>query len=56
MDCRPPGSSVYEIPQLRILERVAISFFKGSFLPRDWTRISCLAGGFFTTEATREAH
>ena len=34
MDCRPPGSSVHGIPQLRILERVAISFSKGSFLPR----------------------
>ena len=26
MDCSPPGSSGYGIPQARILERVAISF------------------------------
>ena len=28
MDCRPPGSSVYGILQVRILEWVAISFSK----------------------------
>ncbi|CAM9279663.1 unnamed protein product [Rangifer tarandus platyrhynchus] len=44
-----PGSSVHEILQARILEQVAISFSKGSSLPWDRTRISCLAGGFFTT-------
>ena len=30
MDCGPPGSSVHEIFQARILEWVAISFSKGS--------------------------
>ena len=34
-DCGPPGSSVHGILQARILEWVAISFFSGSFLPRD---------------------
>ena len=29
MDCSPPGSSVHEISQARILERVAISFSRG---------------------------
>ena len=29
MDCSPPGSSVYGIPQARILEWVAISFSRG---------------------------
>ena len=29
MDCSPPGSSVQEILQARILEWVAISFFRG---------------------------
>ena len=33
-----------------ILEWVAISFSRGSFPPRDQTHISCIAGGFFTTE------
>ena len=30
MDCSPPGSSVHEILQARILEQVAISCFRGS--------------------------
>ena len=36
----PPISSVCGIFQARILERVAISFSRGSFQPRDWTHIS----------------
>ena len=35
---------------LRILEWVAISFSRGSSQLRDQTRVSCIAGGFFTTE------
>ena len=42
MDCGPPGSSVHEILQARILEWVAISSSRGSFQPRDQTSISCL--------------
>ena len=34
MDCSPPGSCVHEISQARILEWVAISFSRGSSLPR----------------------
>ena len=48
MDCSPPGSSVLEIFQARILEWVAISFSRGSSQPRDRTRVSCTAGKFFT--------
>ena len=33
MDYSPPGSYVHEISQPRILEWVAISFFRGSFQP-----------------------
>ena len=40
MDCSPPGSSVHGILQARILEWVAISFFRGSFPPRDQTHRS----------------
>ena len=40
MDCSPPGSSVHGILQARILEWVAISFYRGSFWPRDQTRVS----------------
>ena len=50
MDCSPPGSSVRGILQSRILEGVAISSSRGSSRPRNWTHVSCLAGGFFTTE------
>ena len=54
MDCSPPGSSVHGILQARILEWVAIPFSRGSFWPRDRIRVSCTAGRFFTTWATRE--
>ena len=37
-----PGSSVHGIHQARILEWVAISFSKGSFLPGDQTHVSCI--------------
>ena len=56
MDYRPPGSSVYGIPQARILEWVAIPFSRGSSWPKDRTRVSGTAGRFFTSWATREAH
>ena len=36
--------------QAKILGCLAISFSRTSSQPRDWTRISCLAGRFFTTE------
>ena len=55
MDYSPPGSSVREIFQARLLEWVAISFSRGSFQPRDWTQVSWTAGRFFTDWATREA-
>ena len=42
------------ILQTRILERVAISFSRGSSCPRDWTQISCVASRFFTIWTTRE--
>ena len=39
----------------RILEWAAYPFSSGSSQPRNWTRVSCIAGGFFTNWATREA-
>ena len=50
MHCSPLGSSVLGISQARILEWVAISSSRRSFWLRDRTWVSCLAGGFFTTE------
>ena len=55
MDCSLPGSSVHGILQARILEWVVISFSRGSSQGRDWTRVSWIAGRFFTVWATREA-
>ena len=40
---------------LRILEWVAYPFSSGSFQPRNRTWIFCIAGGFFTNWAIREA-
>ena len=40
----------------RILEWVVYPFSRGSSLPGNWTRVSCTAGGFFTSWATREAY
>ena len=39
----------------RILEWVAYPFSKRSSQPWNWTRVSCIAGGFFTSWSTREA-
>ena len=39
----------------RILEWVAYSVSRGSSWPRNRTRVPCIAGGFFTSWATREA-
>ena len=50
MDCSPPGSSVHGISEARILEWVAISFFRGSSKPDIKTISPALAGGFFITE------
>ena len=55
MDYSPLGSSVHTILQARILEWVAIPFSGGSSQPRDRTRVSCIAGRFFTIWATKEA-
>ena len=49
-DCSPPGSSVHEISQARILEWVAIPSSRGSSRLRDRTQVSRIAGRFFTSE------
>ena len=50
-----PGSSLSHQGIPRILEWVAYPFSRGSFWLRNQTRVSCIAGGFFTSWATREA-
>ena len=47
--------TVRGILQARILEGVAIPFSRGSSQPRDQTQVSHIAGGFFTSWATKEA-
>ena len=54
MDCMLPGSSVHGISQARTLKWVAISCSRGSSQPRDRTQVSCIAGGFFASWATRK--
>ena len=53
--CDPMNFIVHGILQARILEWVAFPFSRGSSQPRDWTQVSCIAGEFFTSWATREA-
>ena len=47
MDCSWPGSTVYGISQARILVWVGMSPSRGSFQPRNWTRVSCIGRHFF---------
>ena len=56
MDCSPPGCSVHEISQARILEWVAIFFSRATSQPRNWTRISCIAGSSLPFESSGKPH
>ena len=49
-------NTVHGILQARVLEGVAFPFSRGSSQPRDWTQVSRIAGRFFTSWTTREAH
>ena len=53
--CNPMDYTIHGILQAGILEWVAFPFSRGSSQPRDWTQVSHIAGGFFTSWATREA-
>ena len=55
MNCNMPGSSIHEILQARKLEYTAIPSSRGSSQTKDGTQVSCVAGGFFTSWATKEA-
>ena len=44
---RPPG--LYGILQARILGWVAFPFSRGSSQRKDWSQVSCISGGFFTS-------
>ena len=53
--CDPMDYTVHGILQAGILEWVAFLFSRRWFQPRDQTQISCIARGFFTSWATKEA-
>ena len=55
MNCGSPGSSVHGISQARILGWFAISFPRGSFLPRGWACVFCIGRQSLYHLATREA-
>ena len=46
--------TVHESLQARILEWVVVPFSRGYSQPRDLTQVSYMAGGFFTSRATKE--
>ena len=50
--CTLCNCTVHGILQARILEWMAFSFSGGSSQSRDWTQVSHIAGGFFTSWAT----
>ena len=57
VDCSPCQAPLsMEILQARILEWAVIPSSRGSSQPRARTGVSCIAGGFFTSWATREGH
>ena len=54
MACNLPSFFVHGILQAGILEWVAICFSWRYSWPRDWSKVSCIAGRFFTIWATGE--
>ena len=42
--CNPMDYTVHGIFQARILEWMAVPFFRGSSQPRGWTQVFCMAG------------
>ena len=51
----PMDYTAHGIFQAKILEWVAFPFSRGFAQPRDQTQVSCIAGRFCTSWATREA-
>ena len=54
--CDPMDYTVHGILQAKILEWGAFPFSRGSSQPRDQPQVSRIAGRFFTSWSTREAH
>ena len=54
--CRPILYHLSHQGSPRILEWAAYPFSRETSWPRNWTRVSCIAEGFFSKWAPREAH
>ena len=52
--CNPMDYTVHGILQAKILEWTAFPFSGASSQPSDWTQVSHIASGFFTSWATGE--
>ena len=55
MDCSPPGSSVHGTSPGKNTGVSCLSLLQRISWPWNWTRVSCITGGFFTIWAAREA-
>ena len=55
MDYSPPGSSLHEILQVRILECVAVPSSRGSSQPKNQTQVSCISRRILYCWMAREA-
>ena len=55
MDYSPPGSFVHGDSPGKTIGVDCHALLQGISQPRDRTQVSCIAGGFFTIWATREA-
>ena len=53
---RSPSLQVDSLPSKPLGKPKNIPYSRGSSWPRNWTRVFCIAGGFFTSWATREVH
>ena len=54
MDCSSPGFSTHGISQAKMVEKIAISFSRGSYQPRDPIPISCIGRWILYHSASRE--
>ena len=55
MDYSLPGSSVHGDSPGKNIRVIVMPSSRGSSQPKNWTQVSCIAGGLFTIWATREA-
>ena len=53
--CDPMDYTVHGILQASLMQWVAFPFSRVSSQSRDQPQVSCIAGGFFTSWATKEA-